>query len=226
MNIQFKHYTFQIPSWDQNEKHQTSYDLTVEKFPGQTFKQEVSIQIWTVVCFVYGVLPLLPIAIVSISMCTFKIPSCSWTLLTTIIHAFFPWSNLKGRGHHHSALQKNPTIYFLLNSCQSVMKIIYCSIFLKEPLIPPALPPSNISWKPYATSKLVLTYTSKCLRLWDTLLAFTFLSNSSLPSWWAEVWNCTSQKNSHRDISKTVLWSPLIWGDNNNNDIPVTTALF
>lgn len=45
VNIQLQHYTFQIPSWDQNEKRQASYDLTVEKFPGQTVKQEVWIQI-------------------------------------------------------------------------------------------------------------------------------------------------------------------------------------
>lgn len=45
VNTQLKHYTFQIPSWDQNEKHQASYDLTVEKFPGQTDKPEVWIQI-------------------------------------------------------------------------------------------------------------------------------------------------------------------------------------
>lgn len=73
---------------------------------------------------------------------------------------------------------KNMNVYFLLDSFHSVMKTICCSVFLNKHLNPPILSPSNISWKSYATSKRVLAYTRKRLRLWDTLLSFMLHLNS------------------------------------------------
>lgn len=96
------------------------YDLTVEKFPGQTVKQQVWIQIWTMGwCCVCAVLPPLPIAMAFV--CVLLKSPYSRTLFKFIhldfggFFFFVPWFDLKSRIHHFT-LQENMNIYFLLNS--------------------------------------------------------------------------------------------------------------